>query len=183
MDQLITNYPWINIILGGFLLLLGRRLYWLFVGAIGFVAGFNLASQALANQPTWLLLVIALAAGVIGALLALFLQRLAIGIAGFLAGGYILTSILAVAGLTVTGTAYWILYLAAGIVAGILAIVLFDWALIILSSLVGALLIAQSLAIGQTLMWLLVIVLFIIGVAFQAGMMGRRERLVRRRSR
>jgi len=43
----------ILIILGTVLLALGRRLFWLFVGAVGFVAGLNLATHFFSDQPTW----------------------------------------------------------------------------------------------------------------------------------
>src|SRR5688500_20354558 len=79
----------INVILGGALLLAGRKLFWLFVGAVGFVTGLQLASSFW-QGPETLALVFGLIVGVIFALLAIFLQTITIGIAGFLAGGYIL---------------------------------------------------------------------------------------------
>jgi len=80
----------ISLILGVALLVAGRKLFWLFVGAAGFVTGLQLATQFW-QGPELLAIVIGLVVGVIFALLAIFLQSVAIGIAGFLAGGYILT--------------------------------------------------------------------------------------------
>ncbi len=60
---------------GAALLILGRKLFWVFVGAIGFVLGMDIASRFLQGRPDWLILIVALGAGVLGALLALFLQR------------------------------------------------------------------------------------------------------------
>jgi len=80
----------INLILGVALLVAGRKLFWLFVGAAGFVTGIQLATWFW-QGPELLAIVIGLVVGVIFALLAIFLQGVAIGIAGFLAGGYILT--------------------------------------------------------------------------------------------
>ena len=74
-------------LLGAALLAFGRKLFWLLVAVIGFVVSFYLSSQFFGDQPGWLILVIALVAGGLGAVLALFLQQLALGLAGFLGGG------------------------------------------------------------------------------------------------
>src|SRR6187200_2140589 len=77
----IMEFPIPTIIAGVVLLFFGRRLFWLFVALIGFIAGMSLATQVLAIHEQWLLLLIAIGCGILGALIALFLQRLAIGIA------------------------------------------------------------------------------------------------------
>src|SRR5512147_1159889 len=76
----------VRIVAGALLRLLGRRLFWLFVGLMGFAAGLMLANQLLPEMPEWVRLLVAIGIGLLGALLAVFLQRLAIGVAGFLAG-------------------------------------------------------------------------------------------------
>ena len=82
-----ASIPILSVVIGAVVLLFGRKLFWLCVAAIGFAAGVTLASH-LVNEPTALLqLSFAILLGFIGALLALFLQKLAIGLAGFLAGG------------------------------------------------------------------------------------------------
>jgi len=81
----------VNIILGGALLVAGRTLFWLFVGAAGFVTGMQLATR-FTQSSEGPAIIIGLVIGLIFALLAIFLQRIAITIAGFLAGGYILTA-------------------------------------------------------------------------------------------
>jgi hypothetical protein len=70
-------------IVGAALLVFGRKLFWLFVAGIGFIAGLNVATSYLKGSPQWLILLLALVAGLIGALLAVFAQSIAIGIAGF----------------------------------------------------------------------------------------------------
>src|SRR5688500_12103206 len=58
-------------ILGGILLIIfGRRLFWLFVGLLGFFAGFTFASRFFSNQQEWVTLLIAVGCGLIGILLA-----------------------------------------------------------------------------------------------------------------
>src|SRR5687767_7172924 len=96
----------ISIILGGALLIAGRKLFWLFVGAAGFVAGLQLATQFW-QGPELLAIVVGLVVGAIFAVLAIFLQGVAIGVAGFLAGGYILTALADILGLN-QGAVSWL---------------------------------------------------------------------------
>jgi len=125
----------LRVLAGIGLLIMGRRLFWLFVGLIGFISGIHLASHFFPGQPEWMIVAIALMAGVLGTLLALLLQWLAVGLAGFLAGAYIVVSLLHVTG---WGTRMdWLLFLIGGVIGSILIMVLFDWALIVLSSLAG----------------------------------------------
>ncbi|MBA2585578.1 MAG: hypothetical protein H0U99_03740, partial [Chthoniobacterales bacterium] len=70
-------------VVGIALLLCGRRLFWLFVAALGFAAGIYLTPLVVHEAPAWLALVISLGLGALGALFALLLQRLAIAVAGF----------------------------------------------------------------------------------------------------
>jgi len=169
-----TLMIWLRILAGIGLLVLGRKLFWLFVGLIGFVSGIQVATRFFPGQPEWMILAIALTAGVLGALLAVFLQWLAIGLAGFLAGAYIVTRLVHVSGL-VTGGMDWLLFLIGGILGLILIIILFDWALIILSSLAGAGLVTESVHIDHSGAVLLFIVLVITGVVVQSRLMRTRS--------
>ncbi len=165
---------WLRILAGIGLLLLGRKLFWLFVGLIGFIWGIHAATSLFPGQPEWIVLAIALMAGVLGALIALFLQWLAVGLAGFLAGGYVAVRLLNVAGLT-TGNMYWIIFLIGGIIGLILMVILFGWALIILSSLVGAGLITESIPGAHSGALILFFVLVIVGILIQSRLMRTRS--------
>ena len=79
----------INVVIGALLLVLGRKIFWFFVAAVGFYAGFELASRYINLQPAWVALAIGLAVGLAGALLAFFFEKLVIGASGFLAGVFI----------------------------------------------------------------------------------------------
>ncbi len=158
---------WLRIVAGIVLLVLGRRLFWLFVALIGFVSGIQVATGLFPGQPEWMILAIALTAGVLGALLALFLQWLAIGLAGFFAGAYVVVRLLHVTGLTTNGMD-WLLFLVGGIIGLILIVILFDWALIILSSLFGAGLVTESVRVEHSAAMLLFIVLIIAGILVQS---------------
>ena len=63
-------------------LLFGRQLYWLYVGIIGALVTFNIMTDLLANQPEWLTFLIVLVVGVLGAVLAVYLQYILVGIGG-----------------------------------------------------------------------------------------------------
>jgi len=154
----------IHIGVGIFLLAFGRRLFWLFVGACGFVAGFEMAQQYLALQPDWLIWGAGLLCGLIGILLAIFFQRLAVGLGGFAAGGYITQHAASLLGVG----PMLLIYLVGGIVGAVLLYLLFDWALILLSSIAGSSLIVQSIQWSPGYGMLLYGVLIAAGVAFQA---------------
>ena len=164
----------VSLILGGALLIAGRKLFWLFVGAAGFIAGLQFATQFWRGSEI-LAIVIGLVVGVVFALLAIFLQSVAIGVAGFLAGGYIFTVLATMLGIDVSGITTWIVYIIGGIIGVILVSLLFDWALITLSSLVGASLVIQSFLPQGATGGVLFFILFIAGVLIQ-GFNLRRER-------
>jgi hypothetical protein len=148
----------------------GRQLFWLFVGGIGFAAGMSFASGVVEGQSDWVTLLIAIAAGIVGALLAIFLQRFAIGLGGFVAGGYATLNLLSRSG---EGQWGWIAFILGGILGALLVIFLFDWALIFLSSVTGALLVADSLKLEPQTAWITFLGLTVAGIAVQATQMRR----------
>lgn len=166
----------INLILGSALLVAGRKLFWLFVGAAGFVTGIQLATRFWEGSDA-LAIIVGLVIGVIFALLTIFLQAVIIGIAGFLSGGYILTILATMLGIDVTGAMTWIVYIIGGLIGLILVSVLFDWALITLSSLAGASLVVQVFFPQSAAGGLIFFILFLVGVIIQGSIL-RRERAV-----
>ena len=160
---------WVNVLIGIALLLFGRKLFWLFVGCIGFVVGAKFAGDALQGQPEWLILLIALGVGLLGAIVSIFLQRLLIGIAGFFAGGYCLSTLAA-------GTLHakyagipWIAFGVGGLLGVLLTMVLLDPALIIMSSLAGATTVSQNVPLDSSAKSFLFVVLLIFGIVVQTG--------------
>ena len=154
-----------RIIAGALLLLSGRRLFWLFVGVLGFLAGITFATQYFSGQPAWMLLLVALVCGLIGILLAVFLQKLAIAIGGFLAGGLFTQTFAQSIGWNI---APLIPFVIGGILGAILLSVLFDWALIFLSSITGAILISRALPLEPSMNLALFVVLLIAGIFIQS---------------
>lgn len=162
----------LRILLGVAMLTFGRRLFWLFVGGIGFVFGIHIAAQYFHGQPDWIVIVIALLSGLLGSLIAVFLQNVAVWLAGFAAGGYFVFNFLDVLGWEDDRLA-WISFLVGGVIGAVLVVVVFDWALIILSSITGATLITQSIPFGPLVTALSFTVLIILGILIQASLMRR----------
>jgi len=160
----------INLVLGSALLVAGRKLFWLFIGVIGFITGVQLAAR-FSNGPEWTAIIIGVIVGIIFAVLAVFIEALAIGVAGFLAGGFILTTFTNMLGLN-AGLLFWVIYAIGGVIGILLVMFLFDWALITLSSLAGASLIVQALGGSGGLLFFL---LFIVGIVIQGLILQREE--------
>jgi hypothetical protein len=181
-DSIQINDPFAQILivlLGIVVLLAGRRLFWVTVAAVGFVASVFFVVGYMQDQPAWLVLVVALAVGIIGALLAILLQEVAVAVAGFLAGGYVLVWLLQVLNINLN---QWDLaaFVVAGVIGAILALYLLDIALIVLSSILGAAMILQVFQLDPVLTLVLFVVLVIIGLVAQTRLPGRQPVRVRR---
>jgi Domain of unknown function (DUF4203) len=162
----------VGVLLGIVILFFGRRLFWLCVAAAGFAVGVEVAPH-LVNEPSPLLaLVIAVVFGLLGALLAIFLQKVAIAVLGFLAGGKIGTAI--AAAFFVQYAQYsTIIFVVAGIIGAILLLAVFGWALIVVSSFIGAYLIESAIVLPPTGSTLIFIGLAILGMFVQAAFFRR----------
>lgn len=164
----------LTIIVALLLLILGRRLYWLFVGGAGFLTAVALVNLWGINAVPWLKVIIALGAGIVGVVLALFLQKVSVAVAGFLAGGSITHTFWLMMGLQIS-TVAWILIALGAMIGLILSLTLFDWALIILSSVSGALLLAYTINVSTPLQLLICAVLLGLGIWLQASMMKKEK--------
>ncbi len=168
----------IDILLGIGLLVAGRKLFWLFVAAAGFVLGAQIVIRSL-NGPEWLGVVVGIVVGLVFAALAVFVRSAAIGIAGFIAGASIVVG-LAELFTRNTGGFSWLLYIVGGILGIVLVMLLFNWALITLSSLGGAALLSRELAaagvLPPSLAGVVFVILAILGVIIQAVAMSREKR-------
>ena len=114
------------------------------------------------------MLLVALAFGVLGALLALFLQKIAIAVLGFLAGGK-LASAIAVAFFVHYAQYSTIIFVVGGVIGAILLLAVFDWALIVVSSFIGAYLIQSAIVLPPTGSTLVFVGLAIVGIFVQAA--------------
>lgn len=133
-----------HIAAGGIILLMGRKLFWFFVMVAGFFLGMEVVGDLLVGYPGWVVWVCAAFAGLAGALLAVFFQRVAFVIAGLYSGGFLAIVLAQSLGWPISETA---LFIAGGICGAILAAVAMDWAIIFLSSLAGSSIIVAALGL------------------------------------
>ena len=167
----------VGALIGTVILFFGRKLFWLCVAAVGFAAGVEIAPHLVHEPSPLLALAVALVLGLIGALLALFLQKVAVAVLGFLAGGKLAGAIAAAFFVHYAQYSTFI-FLIGGVVGAILLLALFDWALIVVSSLIGAHLIVYQSAIvlpasGSTIVF---IGLAVLGILVQVASL-RRSRI------
>jgi len=153
------------IILGALLLLTGRKLFWLFIATAGFFAGASFAGMFFAEHQQWVVFLVAVATGLIGALLAVFAQGVAFALAGFYAGAFVAYLLPQLFGLYEVSV---FLSVVGGVAGAVLAIAFMDWAVIVLSSLVGAGIIIDALNPGQAMGVILFTILLTAGVFFQS---------------
>jgi Domain of unknown function (DUF4203) len=158
--------PILSALIGAIILLFGRKLFWLCVAAVGFAAGVEVAPY-LVHQPTPLMaLTFALVLGFIGALLALFLQKIAVAMAGFLAGGKFALAAAGAFFVQLLNHAT-ITFVIGGVIGALLLLSLFDWALIFLSAIVGAYLVQSAITLPSAGSIVLFVVLAAIGAFVQ----------------
>lgn len=135
-----------QIIIGLIEALFGRKLFWLFVAIGGFLVGWFVVPAIYgavndgATLELWARVVIGLVAGLVLGLLAIRFTKLMVGLAGFFVFGT--ATVLAVrffGGDVPSGSSnHWIAFICGGVVGSLLMGLLFNWALIVLTSLFGA---------------------------------------------
>ena len=162
----------LRIVAGVILLVLGRQLFWLFVAVLGFFTGMDLATQLVPESGDLAVLLVAVVVGILAAILAYFFYHVAIAAAGFVAGGRIGTELVA-ALMPSSPQTMWMVFIAGGVIGAILLLLVFDWALIVISSLLGASVIVQHVPAEPTASGTLFIVLIVVGIVIQAAMMRR----------
>jgi len=157
----------VQLLLGSVVLLSGRNIFWLFIALAGFLAGFYLAGIWLADQSPLLQAAVGLGAGLLGALLAVIFERVAFALAGFYAAAYLALILLDRLGV---GGAATVTVLLSGLAGALVAALVMDWAIIVLSALVGAAAIVAVFALPPVIEIALFIVLATVGVAVQRSL-------------
>jgi hypothetical protein len=164
----------LSAILGLVLLLRGRKLYWFFIGLVGFIAGLYVGFTFV-TAGGWLRWVLILGLGIGFTLLARLAQKAMAVVAGaiVLAGiGYMLPPI---------GWPIEVRYITVavmGLIGAVIGLKLFEWALIIASALLGASLLNGALPwitnlagltpLSVPVRWLVLAGLVVAGIVIQA---------------
>ena len=161
----ISLFP---IVLGILLLFFGRKLFWLFIGAAIFVAVMTLVPRYFPHHDS-LVFYIAIGVGFVAAVAGVFLQKVALRVAGFLAGGFLFFNLWEDFA-TLNALPWWLPFVVGGVLGAILLSVLFEWALIVLSSLTGAYLITEGFHLAPSMHLGVLLVLALIGIVVQGRM-------------
>jgi hypothetical protein len=162
----------IRVLLGCTVLLAGRNIFWLFIAVIGFLLGTELAQVWLAGKPVWMVLVAGVVAGLAGAVLAIVYERVAFALAGFYAAMFLVITYadkLGFASMPAV-TPYVV-----GVFGAVLAALLTDWTIIVLSALAGAAAIVSVLALQPGVEAVSFLALALVGILVQRGMLTRRQ--------
>lgn len=159
------NFIWLALGLG--LVFFGKKLFWFFIGAAGFVFGYAASQSIIKESPFWVYLIIgAVCAGAAVALIKL-LKNIAFGLGGFAAGAYIGYGIQNILDLKL-GMLSWVVIVVCGIIGAALMLWLFNWALIILTAGAGALLVTQAVPAQPPGSQILFIGLLLLGMLAQS---------------
>lgn len=182
VSQVVANFQVKDAILvavGALLLIFGRKLYWLALAGLGFAVALHLSRQYLAFETAQQEIVVGVVAGLFGGILAVVAQQLAVRFAGLVLGAwgtFYTTRLLVPDGELL---AFFLAVVGAGL-GFLLAAKLFELALVLVSSAVGALLISQNLYLDPTTQAVAWLVLTLAGLAFQ---LRRRQKRLRMRPR
>ena len=154
-------------VIGGILLFLGHELNFLFAGAMAALLGLRLTPLLPPQWPGWADYAFIIALGVVAAVLVLLNERLGYFVSGFLAGGLFLVEYYAPNSLTVP----LLPFLVGGVIGALIIGVFTEWALILVTALIGAYYILNLLVLDPMLEILLGAALFIVGAITQVIIM------------
>jgi len=154
-------------VIGGIILFLGRELNFLFAGGMAALIGFRLTPKLPSAWPTWAdyTFIIGLAILVAGIVLAN--EQAGYFLSGFLAGGYTLIEYYEPGVLTLP----LLPFIIGGVIGSLIIGLLTEWALIIVSSLIGAIYATTLFDLNPTAETLVAGGLFIIGALVQVLIM------------
>jgi hypothetical protein len=172
-EEIVTAILWTQIIAGVLLLLLGRRILWLFLGILGFFVTRLLALTYLPDLSGQTTLIIALAGGGLAASLILLAEKLAVTGGGVLGGAFVGAFVWQqlVPG---AGGMPWIGIVAGAILGFLIVRFVVKLALAIMASAVGAALLALALPEPEYRM-IAFVVLLIVGLVLQSGLLRKKK--------
>jgi hypothetical protein len=175
MDELLPLSPPLArvtlLVAGVALLAAGRRLFWLAIASLGFLAGLWVVEGWTTRLSAPAGLLVAVAAGVVGLLLALLVQKAAVVVGGFLLGVAVLSRLLPALGVDL-GRWQLVAVFAGGVLLALLALALFAVALTLLTAGAGAALVVEGAQVPGVLAPVLLLVLWAVGALVQMKQLG-----------
>jgi hypothetical protein len=154
------------LVIGLILVFLGRRVYLISIGILGFLGGLYLFTLFIGTAHDWRSLLFALLFGTVGSLLAFALHKAAWIFGGFCGGGVLVLYFSDATGISPVNSPV-ILFLIGGAVGAILFLVFLNWALITVTTLTGAVLITYQSHLTGGAAKILFVGLLVLGLLIQ----------------
>ena len=154
-------------VIAGVLLFLGRELNFLFAAAMAAFIGLRLTPLLPSQWPGWADFAFMGLLAVIAAVITLINPRVGYFLSGFLAGGYFLIEYFQPG----VPTFSWLLFLIGGVIGSLIIGIFTEWALMVVSCLVGAYYVTNLFTLSSTAEILVGSGLFIIGALTQVILM------------
>lgn len=159
--------PIVRGVIGAIILFFGRELNFLFGGGMAVLVGFRLTPLLPNSLPGWADYALIVGLGLVAALLVIVNERGGFFVSGFFAGGFALMEYFEPGVLTFPLVPFLV-----GAIAGALIIGIFtEWALIAISSLIGAIYTTTLFDLNQTAQTLVAGGLFVLGSLTQVILM------------
>jgi len=162
------NITLIRGLMGGVFLFLGRELNFLFAGGMTALFAMRLTPLLPPNLPSWGDIAFIIGMGVIAAGIALINKRVGYFLSGFVAGGYFLCDYYVP---NFTGAPPLLPFIVGSVAGALILGLLTDWAMILVSSVVGAIYLTSLFSLGPTTRTLVTAALVIVGAVAQVLIM------------
>lgn len=162
--------PAIQATLGFVISLLGRQVYPVFVGGVGFVATAFFMTHLRPFESEWGMMTLSILVGFFTALATFLVKRFAAWIAAFAAGVYLLYSLPPVFGGNLERVSYWYAALA-GAFCVALVMAWFEGGMVFLAALTGAVMMIQAINFGAISPVVMFLVLLVFSLAAQYVLM------------
>ena len=154
-------------IMGGVMLILGRELNFLFAGSMTALLAVRFIPYLPSNWPWWSGIAFVAGMGILVAAVAILNERVGYVISGFVAGGYILSEYYSP---ETPGVPILPFIVGSGFGAIIMGL-LTEWAMIVVSSIIGAVYVTSTFTLGQTERTLVTAGLVVVGLLVQVVIM------------
>lgn len=154
-------------IIGGVLLFLGRELNFLLAATMAGLLGFRLVPLLPYQWPAWTDYVLILGLAVIAGAIPIINERVGYFVSGFVAGGTLMVEYVSPLVMTVP----LLPFLMGGVVGSLILGIFTEWAMIVISCLIGAYYITNMFTLPYMAKMLVGSGLFVIGALTQAVMM------------
>lgn len=154
-------------IIGAILLFLGRELNFLFAGAMAGLIAFRLTPLLPPNLPAWSDAAFMITIGLIAAIVVLINERFGYFVSGFLAGGFMLIEYFTPGQMSIP----WMIFVIGGVMGALILGLLTEWALILVSSAIGAAYVLNLFRLDPTAEILVGAGMFIVGALTQVIIM------------